>query len=129
MIDHCGLVEGGLCPHLSLGRRADNVIIQLDLTHLFCPGFTLTAGPPSGFTTDIVGCWGGEPCGEPAISLHSHSFTVPVVDLFASYEGPGFNPHGGYVFETGILLLALSHYIIVHGNTMQLCHPKEQIHK
>ncbi len=42
----------------SLGRHADNVIIPIDLTQLFCPGFTLAAGSPSGFTTDIVGCWG-----------------------------------------------------------------------
>jgi hypothetical protein len=69
VIDHCGLVWGRLHPEPSLGRRADNVIIPLDLTQLFCPGFTLAAGPPSSFTTDIVGCWGGEPCGEPAISL------------------------------------------------------------
>jgi hypothetical protein len=32
------------------------VIIPFDLTQLSCPGFTLAAGPPSGFTTDIVGC-------------------------------------------------------------------------
>ncbi len=25
---------------------------------------TLAAGPPFGFTTDRVSCWGGEPCGE-----------------------------------------------------------------
>jgi hypothetical protein len=37
----------------------DNVIIPLDLSQLFCPGFMLAAGPPYGFTTDIVGCWGG----------------------------------------------------------------------
>ncbi len=59
MIDHCGLVWGGLCPEPSLGHRADNVIIPLDLTQLSCHGFTLAAGPPSGFITDIVGCWGG----------------------------------------------------------------------
>ncbi len=29
VIDHCGLVWGGLCPELSLGRSADNVIIPL----------------------------------------------------------------------------------------------------
>jgi hypothetical protein len=32
------------------------VIIPLDLTQLFCPGFTLAAGPPSGSTTYRVGC-------------------------------------------------------------------------
>ncbi len=56
VIDHCGLVWDGLLPEPSLGCRADNVIIPLDLTQLFCPGFTLAAGPPSEFTTDIVGC-------------------------------------------------------------------------
>jgi hypothetical protein len=51
-----------------LGRRADNVIIPLDLTQLFCPGFTLAGGPHFGFTTDIVGCWGRS----PMESLQSH---------------------------------------------------------
>ncbi len=75
MIDHCGLIWGRIRPKLSLGCRANNVIIPLDLTPLFCPGFMLTAGPPSGFTTDIVGCW-GKPCGEPAISLHSYTVSL-----------------------------------------------------
>ncbi len=100
VIDHCGLVWGGLCLELSLGCCADNIIIPLDLTQLFCPGFTLAAGPPSSFTTNIVGCW-GEPCAEPAISLHS--YTVPLVQW--STRSPG-----GYLCETGILLLALSCY-------------------
>jgi hypothetical protein len=76
VIGHCGLVWGRLRPEPSLGRRADNVIIPLNLTQVFCPGFTLAAGPPSSFTIDIVGCWGGEPCGEPAISLHSHHVSL-----------------------------------------------------
>ncbi len=59
VIDNCGLVWGGLCPKPSLGRCANNVIISLGLTQLFCPSFMLAAGPPSGFRTDIVGCWGG----------------------------------------------------------------------
>jgi hypothetical protein len=73
---HCSLVWGRLCPKLSLGPWAENVIIPLDLTQLFCTDFTLAAGPPSSFTTDGVGCWGGEPCGEPAISLHSHHVSL-----------------------------------------------------
>jgi hypothetical protein len=78
MIDHIGLIWGGFHPKMSLGRLADNVIIPLYLKQLSCPGFMLAAGPPSSFTTNIVGCWGGgEPCGEPMISLHSH--TVPLV--------------------------------------------------
>ncbi len=89
-------------------------MIPLDLTQLFYPGFTLAAGPPYGFTTDIVYCGGGEPCGEPAISLHSFipCLTNPVDYPFAScHEGPGFNRQGGYLSETGILLLALSRYM------------------
>jgi hypothetical protein len=76
VIDYfCGLVLGGLRPEASRGPRADNVIIPLDLTQLFCHGFTLAAGSPSGFTTNSVGCW-GKPCGEPAISLHSHHVSL-----------------------------------------------------
>ncbi len=76
VINHfCGLVSGGLCPEPSLGPRADNVIIPLDLTQLFCPGFTLAAGPPSSFTTDGAAAV-GELCGEPAISLHSHHVSL-----------------------------------------------------
>ncbi len=66
----CGLVWGGLHPKPSLGPRADNVIIPLDLTQLFCPGFI---GPPSGFTTDGVGCWEGalwRACNLPATMSH-----------------------------------------------------------
>jgi hypothetical protein len=41
-----------------------------------------------------------------------HSSTDPVVHLFASlHEGPGFNPQGGYLRETKILLLAFSRYM------------------
>jgi hypothetical protein len=78
VIDHfCGLVWGVPRPKPSRGPRADNVIILLDviLIQLFCPGFTLAAGPPSGFTTTESAA-GGEPCGEPAISLHSHHVSL-----------------------------------------------------
>ncbi len=53
VIDHCGLVWGGLRPKPSLGCCADNVIIPLDLTQFFCPGFMLAAGPPSGSVSRI----------------------------------------------------------------------------
>ncbi len=75
LIDYCGLVCGRLRPKRPLGLIADNVIIPLDLTQLFCPSFTLAASPPSSFITDIVGFW-GEPYGEPAISLHSHHVSL-----------------------------------------------------
>ncbi len=84
------------------------MITPFDLTQLSCPGFTLAAGLPSGFTTDGVGCW-GEPCGEPAISLHSHhvslvQWTNPLLPVTRDL---GSNP---YLCDTGILLLALSRY-------------------
>ncbi len=100
VIDHCGLVWGGLRPEPILGRDANNVIIPLDLTQLFCPGFTLAAGPPSGFTTDKVGC-GGEPYAEPVISLHS--YTVPLVlwptCLLPVMRDPGSIPRGIFMWN------------------------------
>ncbi len=64
-------------------------------TQLFCPSFPLAAGPPSVFTTDIVGCWGEALCRACNLTAFTHSFTGPVVHPFASrHEGPGFNPQG-----------------------------------
>ncbi len=72
VIDHfCGLIWGGRRPKPSLGSCADN----LDLTQLFCSCFTLAVGLPSGFTTTESAA-GGEPCWEPAISLHSHHVSL-----------------------------------------------------
>jgi hypothetical protein len=62
----------------------------------------LAADPPSGFTTDIVGC---------NLTAFIPCLTGLVDFLFASrHEGPRFNPQGGYLCETGILLLVLSRY-------------------
>ncbi len=58
--------EAGFVQKPSLDPRADNVIIPLDLTQLSFPGFMLAAAQPTESAA------GGEPCGEPAISLHSH---------------------------------------------------------
>jgi hypothetical protein len=101
VIDHfCGLVWGGLHPKPSLGPCADNVIIPLDLTQLFYPGFTLTAGPPSCFTTDGVSCWGGA-CGEPAISFHSRHVSLVkwTTCLLPVTRDPGSNPLGGLMWN------------------------------
>ena len=98
-------------PEPSQGPRADNVIIPLDLTQLSCPGFVLAAGPPSGFTTDGVGCWGGALCRAFNLTSFSPCLTSPVDYPFASHhKGPGFKSPGGYLCETGILLLALFRY-------------------
>jgi hypothetical protein len=56
VIDIMASSELGFIPKPSLGHRADNVMIPLDLTQLSCPGFTLATGLPSGFTTNGVGC-------------------------------------------------------------------------
>ncbi len=98
VLDLCGLVWGGPL----LGHRANNVIIPLDLTKLFCHGFMLAAGPPSSFTTVIVGCWGGALWRACNLTVFRYSSTGPVVHMFAScHEGPGFNPQGGTYVKPG----------------------------
>ncbi len=101
VIDHRGLVWGGLRPEPSLGRRVVNVIIPLDLTQLFCPGFTLAACTPSGFMRE----------GSPVESLQSHCIHThfhwsngPPV-CFPSWGTQVPSP-GWYLCETRILLLA-----------------------
>ncbi len=96
VIDHCGLVWGGLRPETSLSCCIDNVIIPLDLTLLFCLRFTLSADPPSGFTTNIVGCLGGALCWACSLVSFTHSLNGPVGKPFTSWhEGPRFNPKVG----------------------------------
>jgi hypothetical protein len=68
----------------SLGCLADNVIIPIDLTQLFCPGFTLAAGSPSGCTTDIVGCWGEALWRAFNLTAFTPCLTGPVDYPFAS---------------------------------------------
>ncbi len=73
MIDHCGLVWGGLCPELSLdpSRQCDNPTWShtalLSRNHARCRS--------SWLHNHIVGCW-GEPCEKPAILLHSHHVSL-----------------------------------------------------
>ncbi len=108
---HYSLVSDGLRPKLSLGPRANNVIIPLDLTQLFCPGFTLHAGPPSSFTTDRVGCWGVALLRACNLTSFSPCHTGPVDYLFPSrHKGLRCKSPGGDLCESGILLLALSCY-------------------
>ncbi len=92
----------GLCPpHLSLGPRADNVTVPLDLTQLSCPGFTLAAGLPSGFTTDGVGCWEGS----PVETLQSHMiltmshWSSGLTCLLPATRVTGSNPLGGLMWN------------------------------
>ncbi len=111
VIDHHCLVWGGPRPEQSLGPSTDKVIIPLDVTQLSCPGFTLAAGLPSSFTTDNVGCWGGALWRACNLTPFSPCLTGPVDYLFASrHMRPRFKSPGGYLCETGNLLLALSRY-------------------
>ncbi len=111
VIVHCGLIWGRPRPKPSLGPRADNVIIPLDLTQLSCPGFTLAVGLPFGFTTDGVSCWGGALWRACNLTSFSPCLTGPVDYQFASrHKGPGFISPWVYLCETRILLLALSRY-------------------
>ncbi len=88
------------------------MIIPHDITQLFCPGFTLAAGPPSSFTTDIVGCWGVALWRACNLTAFIHSLTGPVRQPFASgIRDPGSIP-GGYFCATGIFLLASSRYTL-----------------
>ncbi len=100
---HCGLIWGRPRPEPSLGPRADNVVIPLDLTQLSCSGFTLAAGLPSGFTTTESAA-GGEPCGELAISLHSHHVSLVqwTTCLLPITRDPGSKPLGGTYVKPGI---------------------------
>ncbi len=112
--------EVGFVPKPSLGPCADNVITPLDLTQLSCPGFTLTAGLPSGFTTDEVGCRGGALRRACNLTSFSPCLTGPVDYLFASrHKGPRFKSPGGYLCETRILLLAKSCYSTTYSHTVK----------
>jgi hypothetical protein len=66
---------------------------------------------------------GGEPCGEPAISHDSHHVSlVQWTTRFASrHKGPRFKSTGGYLCETGILLLALSRYNLILARDVLGC--------
>ncbi len=61
----------------------------------FMSRFNARCRPSSGFTTDIVGCWGGALWRACNLSAFIHSSTGPVVYPFAScHEGPGSVPSG-----------------------------------
>jgi hypothetical protein len=58
-----------------------------------------------------IGCWGGALWRACNLTSFSSCLTGPVDYLFAScHKGPRFKSTGGYLCETGILLLALSRY-------------------
>jgi hypothetical protein len=106
-------------PEPSIGPRAENVIIPLDLTQLSCPSFTLAAGLPSSFTTDGVGWWGR------ALwrSLQSHfiltmSHWSSGLPLCFPSQGTQVQTPEGYFCETGILLVVLSCYNVANLHCM-----------
>ncbi len=111
-IDHCGLIWGGLRPEPPLGRRANIVkcnptgshIAFLSRFHARCRSFFWLHN----WHSRLLG-------GSPVKSLQSHCihtqfhwFSGPPV-CFPSW-GTRVQCTGGYLCETGILLLALSRY-------------------
>jgi hypothetical protein len=67
--------EEGFVPKPSLGPRANNVIIPLDLTQLSVPvSRSLQVLLPALQLTESAA--GGEPCEDHAISLHSHHVSL-----------------------------------------------------
>ncbi len=98
----------GFGPEPSLGCCAENVMIPLDLKQLFCPGYTLAAGPPSSFTTDIVGCWGGR-----GVLWRACNLTVFTPCL----TGPVDYPFASIMRDPNSILLALSHYSLFDALT------------
>jgi hypothetical protein len=77
-------------------------------------GFTLAAGPPSSFITDVVSSWGGALCRACNLNAFIHSSTGPEVHPFTfHHEGSGFNPQRGTYVRTKIILLTLSCYTVI----------------
>jgi hypothetical protein len=63
------------------------------------------------WAVDGVGCWGGALWRSGYLTSFSPCLTGPVDYLLASrHKGLRFKSPGGYLCETGILLLALSRY-------------------
>ncbi len=100
VIDHfCGLVWGRLCPEPSLVPRADNVIIPHSSS--VSVSRSLQVLLPASQPTELAA--GGEPCGEPAISLHSHHVSLVkwTTYLLPVTRDPGSNSHGGTYVKPG----------------------------
>ncbi len=81
-------------------------------SQLSCPDFTLAPGPPSSFTTEIVGCWGEALWRACIPTAFLHSLTGPVGQPFASHhEGQPCSIPRGVLMWNLIPLLELSRYI------------------
>ncbi len=105
VIDHCGLVWGGLRPEPSLGRRANNVINNPTLSHTaLLSRFHAHCRSSFRLHNRHSGCWGRALSRACNLTAFKHSSTSPVVHPFAyRYEGPGFNPlEGIYVHRWAV---------------------------
>ncbi len=109
VIDHfCGPVWGGLCPQPSLGPRTWSHTAFLSRFHARCSSSFQLHNRESAA--------GGEPCGEPAISLHFHHVSmVQWTTCLLPVTRTEVQIPGGYLCGTGILLLALSRYKFINN--------------
>jgi hypothetical protein len=83
----------------------------------FLSRFHARCRSPFRFTTDGVRCWGGALWRACNLTSFWSCLTGPVDYLFTSrHKGLRFKSPGGYLCETGILLLVLSRY-----NTLFSC--------
>ncbi len=111
-----------LWPHL---RRASSRTITRPLCRqcdnptwshtAFLPRFHARCRSPFRLHNQRSRLLGGEPWGDPAISLHSHHVSLVQWSnpLLPVTRNLGSNLLGGYLSETRILLLALSRYRLV----------------
>ncbi len=90
--------DWSLWPHLRWA--SSRTVTRPSLTQLFCPSFTLTAGPPSRFTTDIVGCWGSPVKSLQSYSIHTqfHWFSGSTL-CFPWWETQVQSPGGGLMWN------------------------------
>ncbi len=95
--------DWSLWPHLkralphTVTRRSCRQCDNLTWSHTaLLSRFHARCSPPSGFTTDIDGCWGWALWRTCNLTAFTACLTGPVDYPFASrHEGPRFNPQGG----------------------------------
>ncbi len=111
VIGHHGLVWGGLHPK-TITRPSCRQCDNLTWSHTaFLSRFRARCRSHFRLHNRRSGCWGGALWRACNLTSFSPCLTGPVDYLFASrHKGAGFKSPGGYLCETGILLLVMSRY-------------------